>query len=56
MEDRVCMHYIIERLDGLLEPRAAGVDTLINGIAELRRELLFNLGVNEHRRWKGDTD
>jgi hypothetical protein len=42
-EDMVCMHYIIDQLAGIRHDRAV----------RLREELLHNLGVSRHNRWKG---
>ena len=63
-DDRVCMHYIIERLDEIVsacacqinedDPAAGHVrDCMRERMTQsLRSELYHNLGVNQHLRWK----
>jgi hypothetical protein len=43
MDDRVCMHYVIDRLEDILED--VKLDT--NKVLELKRELIYNLGINQ---------
>lgn len=50
MDDRVCIHYIVERLDGILGTKDQEPRSVPQGLLELRQELLHNLGVNERLR------
>jgi len=43
MDDRVCMHYVIDRLEDILED----VELDTNKVLELKRELIYNLGINQ---------
>jgi hypothetical protein len=43
MDDRVCMHYVIDRLEDILEEDPIDTSKLI----EFKRELIYNLGINQ---------
>jgi hypothetical protein len=43
MDDRVCMHYVIDRLEDILED----VELYTDKVLELKRELIYNLGINQ---------
>jgi hypothetical protein len=43
MDDRVCMHYVIDRLEDILEEDTIDASKLI----EFKRELIYNLGINQ---------
>ena len=59
--DRVCMHYVIDRLDEWLENTAkitAKVSDVeyvkADDIKKFKSELIFNLGVNQRIEWHDD--
>ena len=59
--DRVCMHYVIDRLDEWLENTAkitAKVSDVeyvrADDIKKFKSELIFNLGVNQRIEWHED--
>ena len=43
MDDRVCMHYVIDRLEDILEEDTIDASKLIG----FKRELIYNLGINQ---------
>jgi hypothetical protein len=43
MDDRVCIHYVIDRLEDILED----IELDTNKVLELKRELIYNLGINQ---------
>ena len=60
-DDRVCMHYVIDRLDEWLENTAtitAKVSDVeyvrADDIKKFKSELIFNLGVNQRIGWHED--
>ena len=59
MDDRVCMHYVVDRLEDILDPETAeGVanisryEAMENSLSELIRELIYNLGANQRIFYK----
>ena len=58
MEDTVHIPYIVDRLDEIIDLYDDGDDAL-SAVEELRRELIFNMGVNalsRHKDHDSDTD
>ena len=51
MEDTVHIPYIVDRLDEIIDLYDDGDDAL-SAVEELRRELIFNMGVNSLARHK----
>ncbi len=51
MEDTVHIPYIVDRLDEIIDLYEDGDDAL-SAVEELRRELIFNMGVNALARHK----
>ena len=51
MEDTVHIPYIVDRLDEIIDLYEDGDDAL-SAVEELRRELIFNMGVNAFARHK----
>ena len=54
MDDRVCMHYVIDRLEDILDPETRqGValtslyEDMENSLSEFKKELIYNLGANQ---------
>jgi len=54
MDDRVCMHYVVDRLEDILDPETAeGVanisryEAMENSLSEFKKELIYNLGANQ---------
>ena len=43
MDDRVCIHYVIDRLEDILED----IELDTNKVLELKCELIYNLGINQ---------
>ena len=66
MEDTVHIPYIVDRLDEIIDLyKVYGViahedrDDVLSAVEELRRELIFNMGVNalaRHKDHDSDTD
>jgi hypothetical protein len=56
MKDTVHIPYVVDRLDEIIELYEDDDDSL-SAVEELRRELIFNMGVNALARHKGqDAD
>lgn len=60
-DDRVCMHYVIDRLEEWLENTAtitAKVSDVeyvrADDIKKFKSEMIFNLGVNQRISWHED--
>lgn len=50
MDDRVCMHYVVDRLEDILDADEEGVfrpDVMKNSLSEFKKELIYNLGANQ---------
>jgi len=43
MDNRVCMHYVLDRLEGCLEK---DLDKMRRELEDFKRECIYNLGVN----------
>ena len=54
-DDRVNMHYIIDRLENILEDTNQKEEKVIRELEELKRELIYNLGVNSRIKRKNTT-
>lgn len=59
MDNTVCTHYIVDRLDEILKKieedikMNPDVDVFCDvGVEDLRGELVYNMGVNAHAAWK----
>jgi len=48
MDDRVCMHYVLSRLDDII--KAESIELSYEMISSLKDELIYNLGVNARLR------
>lgn len=46
MDDRVCMHYVIDRIESAMTFSNRS-DAIFQALNEFRHELIFNLGVNQ---------
>jgi len=53
MDDRVCMHYVVDRLEGCLEK---DLDKMRRELEEFKRECIYNLGVNTRIRREEVTE
>jgi hypothetical protein len=51
MDDRVCMHYVVDRLEGCLNEDEAKIR---KAVEDFREECIYNLGVNTRIRRKGE--
>ena len=51
IDDRVCMHYVVDRLEGCLNEDEAKIR---KAIEDFREECIYNLGVNTRIRRKGE--
>ena len=60
MDDRVCMHYVVDRLEDLInecnpsEGAAAGLARVHKSLCEFKEECIYNLGVNTRIKHKGE--
>ena len=45
MDDRVCMHYIVDRLEDII--KAESIELSYEMVLSLKDELVYNLGVNQ---------
>ena len=52
IDDRVCMHYVVDRLEGCLDERYD--DKIRKAIEDFKRECIYNLGVNTRIKRKGE--
>ena len=51
MDDRVCMHYVVDRLEYIVETyEKKDVTEAVKQIEEFKRECIYNLGVNTRIR------
>ena len=50
MDDRVCMHYVVDRLGDITNKNEDSVFLLKEELDEFKRELIYNLGVNTRIR------
>ena len=50
MDDRVCMHYVVDRLEDITNKNEDSVFLLKEELDEFKRELIYNLGVNTRIR------
>jgi len=60
IDDRVCMHYVVDRLEDLInecnpnEGAAAGLARVHKSLCEFKKECIYNLGVNTRIKHKGE--
>ena len=60
VDDRVCMHYVVDRLEDLInkcnpnEGTAAGLARVHKRLCEFKEECIYNLGVNTRIKRKGE--
>jgi len=54
--DRVNMHYIIDRLESILDDTNQKEEKVIREVNELKRELIYNLGVNSRIKRKEELE
>ncbi len=54
MDDRICMHYVLDQLDEWLEnsvtisSKTSDVDYIkVSDVEKFKREMIYNLGVNQ---------
>tara|TARA_R110002012_G_scaffold155490_1_gene316373 strand:- start:5 stop:382 length:378 start_codon:yes stop_codon:yes gene_type:complete len=52
IDDRVCMHYVVDRLEGCLDERYD--DKIRKAIEDFKEECIYNLGVNTRIKRKGE--
>ena len=46
MDDRVCMHYVIDRIEDML-PECKQSEPVHQALINFRNEMIFNLGINQ---------
>ena len=51
MDNRVCMHYVIDRIEDIInlhdkKPEIADMKYMHKALEEFKRECIYNLGVN----------
>ena len=51
IDDRVCMHYVVDRLESCLEK---DLDKMRRELEDFKRECIYNLGVNTRIKRKGE--
>ena len=51
IDDRVCMHYVVDRLEGCLNEDEAKIR---KAVEDFRQECIYNLGVNTRIKHKGE--
>ena len=51
IDDRVCMHYVVDRLESCL---SKDQDKMRRELEEFKRECIYNLGVNTRIKYKGN--
>ena len=51
-DDRVNMHYIVDRLEDILNNTNQKDGRIVRKLDELRRELIYNLGANSRNKRK----
>jgi len=51
IDDRVCMHYVVDRLEDCLEK---DLDKMRRELEDFKRECIYNLGVNTRIKRKGE--
>ena len=49
-DDRVDMVYVVHRLEDIVSGTNQKDETVLRQVEELKRELIYNLGVNQLRR------
>ena len=52
IDDRVCMHYVVDRLDELIE--MVDPAKVHKRLCDFKEELVYNLGVNTRIKRKGE--
>ena len=58
MDDRVCMHYVVDRLEDIIKlhdpqnPEISDMKYVHKELQEFKRECIYNLGVNTRIRYK----
>ena len=61
IDDRLCMHYVLDRLEDLInecnpnEGAAAGLAKVHKSLCEFKEECIYNLGVNTRIKHKGEN-
>jgi len=53
--DRVNMHYIVDRLESILDDTNQKEEKVVRELNELKRELIYNLGVNSRIKRSNTT-
>ena len=48
MDDRICMHYVLERIENIQENKTK--KELEDSLEFFKREIIYNLGVNSRLR------
>ena len=57
-DDRVCMHYVVDRLESIIElhdpqnPEISDMKYMHKELEDFKRECIYNLGVNTRIRCK----
>lgn len=51
MDDRVCMHYIVDRLEDIV--KAESIELSYEMVLSFKDELVYNLGVNQRIKRNG---
>lgn len=58
MDDRVCMHYVVDRLESIIKlhdpenPEISDMKYMHKELEEFKRKCIYNLGVNTRIRYK----
>ena len=54
--DRVNMHYIVDRLESILDDTNQKEEKVVRELNELKRELIYNLGFNSRIKRKEELE
>ena len=55
-DDKVNMHYIIDRLESILDDTNQKEEKVVREVNELKRELIYNPGVNSRIKRKEELE
>jgi hypothetical protein len=59
MDDRICMHYVIDRLEDIMgeydpdAPEITDLKYIYKRLDDFKRECIYNLGVNQRIKYHG---
>jgi len=58
MDDRVCMHYVLDRIETIMrlhdpnDAEIADMEYMYDALGDLKDEFIYNLGVNQRIQYK----